>query len=299
MSARLLILCPGQGGQHAGMFDLARSDARASAFLARCAPAFDAATMFENRVAQPLVVAASLALWEAVRERVAPPALVAGYSIGELAAHSVAGAIDPAGAVALAARRATLMDDAARDHPGQAMAAISALALDRARAAAGKAGFEIAIVTGEDSCIAGGQADRWADLERAVLGAGARVQRLPVAVASHTALMADAVAPFAQLLEATPFQPSRCAVLSGLSGARIAGKAQAIDHLSRQLAQTIQWSACMDAAAEAGITVALELGPGAALSRMMQARHPHIGCRSASEFRSIDGIAGWVERQLG
>jgi [acyl-carrier-protein] S-malonyltransferase len=55
----------------------------------------------------------------------------------------------------------------------------------------------------------------------------------------------------------------------------------------------------MDTAAEAGITVALELGPGSALSRMLEARHPGIACRSAAEFRTVDGIAAWVGRQLG
>jgi malonyl CoA-acyl carrier protein transacylase len=36
MTMRLAILCPGQGAQHAGMFDLLREDAQAAAFLARC-----------------------------------------------------------------------------------------------------------------------------------------------------------------------------------------------------------------------------------------------------------------------
>jgi [acyl-carrier-protein] S-malonyltransferase len=132
-----------------------------------------------------------------------------------------------------------------------------------------------------------------------VHAAGARIQKLPVAIASHTPLMAEAVAPFARQLEAAAFGAQRCPVLSGIAATRVSGKVQAVDHLSRQLAQPIQWSACMDTAGEAGITVALELGPGSALSRMLAARQPGIACRSASEFRTVDGIAAWVERQLG
>jgi [acyl-carrier-protein] S-malonyltransferase len=52
----------------------------------------------------------------------------------------------------------------------------------------------------------------------------------------------------------------------------------------------------MDAAAEAGITVALELGPGAALSRMLRKRHPDIAARSVADFRTLDGIRRWLER---
>jgi [acyl-carrier-protein] S-malonyltransferase len=55
----------------------------------------------------------------------------------------------------------------------------------------------------------------------------------------------------------------------------------------------------MDAAVESGATVALELGPGASLSRMFRTRYPDLPCRSVSEFRSIDGIAAWLERQAG
>jgi hypothetical protein len=46
------------------------------------------------------------------------------------------------------------------------------------------------------------------------------------------------------------------------------------------------------------LTVALELGPGAALSRMLHARHPRIECRSVADFRSLDGIKKWLARHV-
>ena len=113
VSARLLLLCPGQGGQHGAMFDLARTDAGAAAMLdAAGLSAVDLETMFDNRVAQPAIVGATLAMWEALRRRLPAPSLVAGYSVGELSAYGVAGALDPLDAVRLAATRAGLMDAA-------------------------------------------------------------------------------------------------------------------------------------------------------------------------------------------
>jgi [acyl-carrier-protein] S-malonyltransferase len=294
MSARLLLLCPGQGNQHEAMFDMARGDPRAAAFLAQCA--LPEGSLFDNSVAQPAIVAATLAMWEALRRRAPAPALVAGYSIGELAAYGVAGALAPVQAVELARTRAQLMNAAAKATPAQALAALGGQPLERMRALALHHRFEIAIVTGEDSCIAGGLLDALPAFEQAIGAAGGRVQLLPVGIASHTSLMAPAVAPFAAALEAAPFGAQACPVLSGISAERIAGKERTVSHLSRQLAHTIEWSACMDAAAEAGVTVALELGPGAALARMLQARHPAIACRSAAEFRSLDGIAAWLLR---
>ena len=296
MNARLLLLCPGQGNQHEAMFDLARGDPRAAAFLAQCA--LPDGSLFDNGVAQPAIVAATLAMWEALRARVPAPALVAGYSIGELAAYAAAGALAPLQAVELARIRAQLMNGAAKATPAQALAALGGLPLGRMRALALAHRFEIAIVTAEDSCIVGGLLNALPALERAMAAAGGRLQLLPIGIASHTSLMAPAVAPFAAALEAAPFDAQACPVLSGISAERIAGKARAVSHLSRQLAHTIEWRACMDAAAEAGITIALELGPGAALARMLQARHPAIACRSAAEFRSLDGIAAWLRRHF-
>jgi [acyl-carrier-protein] S-malonyltransferase len=297
MTGRLLLLCPGQGGQNEAMFELALTDPHAAAFLGRCAPGRAWLDIFENRVAQPLVVAATLAMWEALRLRIPAPVLAAGYSVGELAAYAVSGALDPAQAVELARTRAALMDTAALAHPGQAMAAVSGLTLERIRAIAVQHGVHIAIVTGEDSGIAAGEGDGIRALEDEVIACGGRCQRLPVAVASHTPLMAAAVAPFAAALDAAEFARLACPVLSGIDAARVQDKRQAVDSLSRQLAETIEWSACMDAAVESGVTVALELGPGAALSRMFRSRHPDIACRSVSEFRTLDGIVTWLERQ--
>ena len=300
MSARLLLLCPGQGGQHSAMFDLARTDAGAAAMLDACGLAAGAPeSMFENRVAQPAIVGATLAMWEAIRHRVPAPSLVAGYSVGELSAYGVAGALDPLDAVRLATTRAQLMDGAAAATETQALVAISGLPLAHARTLALAGGFAIAIVTGHDSCIAGGFAAALPLLERTVTSSGGRLQRLPVGIASHTALMAPAVAPFANALMAAPFRTQVCPVLSGIGAETITGKARAVETLSRQLSDTIVWDNCMDAAAEAGITVALELGPGAALARMLQARQPHIVCRSVADFRSVDGIVAWLIRQVG
>jgi [acyl-carrier-protein] S-malonyltransferase len=280
------------------MFDLARTDAGAANLLDACGlSAAEPESMFENRMAQPLIVGATLAMWEALRRRVPAPSLVAGYSVGELSAYGVAGALEPVDAVRLAAARAALMDAAAATAP-QALVAIGGLPVDRTRTLARADAFDIAIVTGHDTCIAGGLEATLPHLERAVVSAGGRLQRLPVGIASHTALMAPAVAPFAGALLAAPFHAQACPVLSGIGAEKIASKARAVETLSRQLSETIVWSDCMDAAAEAGMTVALELGPGAALARMLQTRHPQIACRSVADFRSLDGIVAWLGRHF-
>lgn len=308
MAGRLVILCPGQGAQHPGMFDMARSDPAAGRLLDACfadaavgpalRAALDGEARFANAVAQPSIVAATLAMWTALGELPAPPALVAGYSIGELSAYGVAGALDPFDAIRLAAERARLMDACLADGPRQGMVALSGVPLEVLGDLLRRFGFHPAIVTGEDSLVAGGPASERERLVEAAAAEGAKATVLPVEVASHTPLLQGAVAPFAALLARRRWSAFAFPVLSGISAEALELAAKAMSELPRQIAETIRWRECMDACAEAGATVALELGPGAALSRMLQARHPQIACRSVSEFRSLDGIRAWLGRQV-
>jgi [acyl-carrier-protein] S-malonyltransferase len=310
MENRIAILCPGQGGQNPAMFDMARTDSHTNMLLDRWiadarldapldAILSDPSLLFANRFAQALIVAATLATWEAVRSAIPAPALVAGYSIGELSAYAVAGALSASDAVSLAATRARLMDACLADTPQQALFAVSGIAVMRVTGLLQQWDFHVAIHTGEDSCIVGGPAAMLAQAEHAVAAAGGRSSVLPVEVASHTRFMQAAVAPFADELGHRPFHDPQVPVLSGISAERIRQARKAIDHLSRQLAETIVWKDCMDACAESGATLALELGPGAALSRMLHARHPHIECRSVADFRSLDGVRKWLARHGG
>lgn len=308
MNARLLLLCPGQGNQHLHMFDLARTSAAGAALLDQLAPdlpLLDEAHLFANASAQPLIVAATLVIWEALRadenaqaNALPAPALVAGYSIGELTAYAVAGALSPQDAVRLASRRAALMNACRHTHPEQSLVALSGLVLPQIAHIAAAHAFSISIETGDDTCIVGGPAPALAALQTEIAAAGGRSQLLPVEVASHTAYMAEAVAPFADALQAVSFQPQRAPVVAGIDAANVMEKSGAVSTLSRQLAEPIRWLACMDAFAEAGITAALELGPGGALARMLQARHPHIQSRSVADFRTLDGVRKWLERAL-
>jgi hypothetical protein len=206
------------------------------------------------------------------------------------------GAIFSLGMLCATARRAQLMDDSLATHPGQALVTITGLPLQAAATLAASHNYQISIETGDDSCITGGPAAAAQALEQAIVAAGGRSRRLPVEVASHTHYMESAVAPFAEALRQTNFNTMSAPVLAGINATAVTDKAQAVDLLSRQLAEKVRWLACMDAAAEAGITYALELGPGNALTRMLQSRQPHINARSVADFRSLDGIRKWLDR---
>lgn len=313
MTSRLAILCPGQAGQHAGMFDLVRQDSEVAQLLKTwrleevCGHNLDdilanEELLFANRIAQPLVVAAILSTWEAVKKVLPRPAVAAGYSIGELAAWSVAGAWGAADTIQVASLRAAFLQACITPEQPHTMLALS---LPRSLAHAGSLGkvlqshgFFPAIEVDEDSLIAGGLRDNAALLTEELTRLGGKVTPLPIEIASHTPLMRDAVAPFSTALNECHFDPPGFPVLEGISGMRLQSKQGALSALSRQLAEPIRWHAVMDSLVEAGVTTAVELGPGAALSRMLKTRHPHIECRSVSEFRSLDGVKKWINQHV-
>jgi [acyl-carrier-protein] S-malonyltransferase len=293
------------------MFDLVREDAHASALLQTwpleelCGHPLteilsDERLLFSNPIAQPLVVAAILATWEAVKTIVPKPVVVAGYSIGELASWSVAGALAAEETIRLAALRAQLLQACIAPEQPQQMLAISLsqslIQMADIQPLLSAHGFYVAIEVDEDSVIAGGLRNQVDALEAAVTAAGGKVTRLPIEIASHTPWMQTAVQPFEQAVANSNIKALSFPVLAGISGARLHDQVNAASMLSRQLAEPIRWQAVMDGLHEAGVTLAIELGPGAALAKMLKTRHPHIQCRSIAEFRSLAGVKKWISQ---
>ncbi|MBN5138710.1 malonate decarboxylase subunit epsilon [Stenotrophomonas maltophilia] len=300
----LALLCPGQGAQHAAMFEHVRDlpAARnvleaASAVLGR--DVFAAAadeSRFGNALAQPLLCAASLAHWQGLREAVQAPVLVAGYSIGELAAHAIAGSVDAATCLALAARRAWLMDSASPADAG--LQAVLGLERHVLQPLCDLHGAYVAIANGHDHFIVGGTHASLQGLADAARARGAGIRPLPVHVPAHTPLLAAAVAPFAAALDASALQAPRLPLLAGIDARPVRDRTTAVHTLSLQLAQTIEWAQVMRQAFERGARVFLQLGPGNALARMVAPAYPCCEVRAVEEFQSLEGAAAWIRSAL-
>lgn len=298
------LLCPGQGDQSSGMFDILAGDAQAQTILDIYAreiggdPTRVGEDMLHvNVVAQPLVCALQLATWAGLRGKNLPePRAIAGYSVGELAAYGCAGALAPGEVIRLAKRRAQEMDAATPGEGG--LMAVRGLDLPTIRMLCEKFGVEIAIVNDFDRLVIGGRREALDRCAEAAAAAGAKVTPLNIAIASHTSLMRPAVENFRAALEAADWRAHSTPVMAGTSGAPVYSKAQAIDVLARQIAETVNWAACLDGLVEMGCTVLLELGPGAGLSRMARERAPGVAARSVADFHSPDGVVAWVTRQL-
>lgn len=297
-------LCAGQGAQNRDMLRVVAGhpaarpvlDAAGAALgcdLVRFVAEAPEAALFANRAGQVLTVAAAVAWWTALGSE--PPAIVAGYSVGQVAALACAGVIAPQAAPAIAAARAECMDRAAP--PGAGLAAVTGLAHADVAALARAHGLAVAIDNGPGSVVLGGAGDA---LEAALAAArargAARAVRLPVAVPSHTPLLAAATPAFRRVLEDAKLRAPDPAIhlIDGLAGDRVWTIADAVAAASDALSTTIHWASCQEVCMEAGATRLLEIGPGRALARMAAEREETIPVRAAADFQTIEGVRAWL-----
>ena len=148
------------------------------------------------------------------------PLVVAGYSVGELAAWGVAGLLDYEECPDLAAQRAAAMDKSTTEPSG-----LSGDPRSYARRGGSDlhrpTGAYVAIVNAEDQMLVGGTRKALDAVVHDAQAAGAeRTTMLPVAVPSHTPLLAEASARSGKHLSSAPARrvPSDVRLLSGIDG---------------------------------------------------------------------------------
>lgn len=311
---KLAILCSGQAGQHCRMLDgildapdCAELRALASDVLGHDVAAWwrglDAKQIFANANAQFAIALYQIATWARIAPLVPQPAVVAGYSLGEALAWHVAGALDAVQTLRLVRLRAELMDKVAarltrgsgegcmvlwrgRSTPAMRAARERAIALHGLEIAIHRPGGDL-VLGGPEAAIDAFVADpavRHADLKR-----------LQVSVPSHTRWLADAVAPFRDALAAAPLADPVVPVLAGIDGSVLRRRGDALAQLPAQLARPLHWDWCEETLASLGVDLALELGPGNDLAKLLENSEAGTAARGVEEFGAVAGLREWLE----
>ncbi|MFV0451493.1 MAG: ACP S-malonyltransferase, partial [Propioniciclava sp.] len=218
----------------------------------------------DTAVAQPLLVAASLLAATALLEEIGPGDLIAGHSVGEIAAAGIAGVLTASDAMHLVRERALGMAEASaatpttmaavvRGEPGNVMETIAGV------------GAIPANNNGGGQIVAAGTVEQIAEL-RANPPAGARVIPLAVAGAFHTDHMRAGQERLSAVAgQITPADPQGI-LLSNADGAVIESGATYLDRLVSQVTNPVRWDLCMETMASLGVTGIIELPPAGTLT---------------------------------
>jgi [acyl-carrier-protein] S-malonyltransferase len=273
------ILFPGQGSQTSGM---AAVTAAHRPDLLEQARAELGADPFEQiaegtHFAQPALYCASLAHWQ---QAGAPAgAMIAGHSLGELAALVAAGSLDAEAGLRLAVVRGRLMEDASRENPGGMLAVLGGEE-ESVREIAARFGLTVANDNAPGQAVLSGDAEVIGEARKEARAAGAKAIRLPVAGAFHSPLMEPAVAPFRAALDEVEFRPPRVPVVSCTAAAPLEDVREG---LAAALTEPVRWQATLKRMRSDGAATFLETGPGDVLTGLVRRTLDDVEARSLAE----------------
>ena len=297
----LALLFAGQGAQKVGMGkSLYAGSAAARALydqantvlgwdLAKISFEGPEAELTQTKVCQPALFVHGLATLTAVEEagKLPPVSIAMGLSLGEVTALTAAGVFDFATGLKVVAERGRLMQLACEQTVG-GMAAV--IGEERAKVAELCQQFDIeaANFNAPGQIIISGEKSR---VEAAVAAAKDRGMKkvipLNVAGAYHSKLMEPARAAFAQYLDTVTFAPPAFTVFSNTTGQAVTEPDQIKAALVKQVVSSVLWEDCMRAAAAAGATEFLELGPGGVLAGLARSTERAWSVKSYAEFADI------------
>ena len=311
---RIAFVFPGQGSQSVGMGKiLAEASPAAAAVLAEADEAlnepisrlaFDGpAEQLDLTVnAQPAIVAVSIAFLAALRERwaavgiAAPePVYIAGHSLGQYSAMVAAGVISLSDAVRLVRERGKQMQASGQGRSG-AMAAIIGLADDRIPEllALGEPYGSVTVANRNSPGQIVISGDR-AAVEAAVAGVkdlGARRGIvLPVSVAAHSSLMAEAAAGMTRVLAPIAFADPTVPLLANADAAPITSGEVARGELIAHLTRGVDWVAAVGRMSADGVTTFIEIGPGKVLTGLTKRIAPEANSIATDDPGVPGGIA--------
>ncbi len=299
----LAFVFPGQGAQAPGMgqdvfdeFDSAKAvfkaaDERLGFPISQLCFEGPEEKLKETAIAQPAIVAASLAYLAAARdmEILPQPAFVAGHSLGEYTALAAADVLDVADVVQLAALRGRLMQLASQQAPG-AMAAVMGIDEPTLFEVVLDTGVYVANYNSPGQVVISGERDKMAKAAENLTAKGARVVPLAVSGAFHTPLMAPAAEGLAKVVERLAFRDARIPVIANTTGEPITAAADIRAELLKQLTTSVYWQKSVEHMIAAGVTTFIEIGPGKVLSGLIRRINREVKTINLSDAQAIKNL---------
>ena len=277
----LAIIAPGQGSQTPGMLASWLEDPKQAELLSswsenigldllHLGTTADADEIKDTANAQPLIVAAGLLSANALNAA-GKFSYVAGHSVGEITAASIAGALTPLDAMKLVRARGVEMAKAAATTPA-GMSAVLGGDRDVVLKAISDLGLVAANDNGGGQIVAAGSLDALAQLAPE----GARVRALAVAGAFHTSYMQPAVEPLRTLAQSLTAAEPSVSVISNRDGEEVSEGREILNRIVSQIASPVRWDVCMQRLATLGVTGVIEVAPAGTLVGLIKRAVPTI-----------------------
>lgn len=275
-------LFAGQGAQYPGMGRSLQENSEAASAVFAAADAVRPGTSEQcfhgsaqelvcTANTQPCVFCVDLAAARALEEAGIHADAVAGFSLGELAALSFAGAFADEDGFSFVCRRAQAMDCAARSNPS-GMAAVLKLENETVEQLCQE--FEQVYPVNYNcpgQLTIAAQRSQLAAFCKRVQEAGGRAVELAVSGGFHSPFMNPAAQELAKELEHCQIQPCRIPVYANCTALPYPSRHEEVRQLiAQQVNHPVRWEQTIRQMIEDGFTTMIEVGPGKTLSGLVK-----------------------------
>ena len=253
----------------------------------------------DTAVTQPLVVASALLGAAELRRRGQVPCdtMVAGHSIGEIAALAIAGVVSEADALRLASVRGAAMSRACAERPTGMIAVLGGVEAD-VLLSLDTAGLQPANRNGAGQIVAAGPLEACDALEQNP-PSRARLRRLEVAGAFHTHHMASAVDEVRDLADTIEVNDPELTLVSNADGMFVTSGRDALDRVVSQITHPVRWDLCTQTMLKLGVDAFIELPPSGSLvglAKRMMRDVPRYGVTTPEDLElaleSVPALSG-------
>jgi acyl transferase domain-containing protein len=240
-----------------------------------------AALLEDTTHAQPALFAIEVALHEALAKRGLSPDVLAGHSVGEIAAAHIAGVFELSGAARLVAARGRLMGALPA---GGVMAAIEATETEATGSIEGReSDLALAAINGPKATVISGTEEAVEDVRARWEEQGRKTKRLAVSHAFHSPLMEPMLGEFAEVAESLTYREPKIPVVSNVTGEVLSAE-EATDpaYWVAHARQPVRFADAIETLHEQGASTYMELGPDPVL------------CAVARECLGEEGEAAFI-----
>jgi [acyl-carrier-protein] S-malonyltransferase len=259
----------------------------------------DAETIKDTKIAQPLIVAASMASCAVLVEALKDDSVfagVAGHSVGEIAAANIAGVLDTEAALKFVKARGEQMARAATLESSSMAAVVGGeqkIVLDHLA----NLGLFAANYNGKGQIVAAGSSSKIQDLIDTP-PPGTRVVGLAVAGAFHTSFMETAKVPLSSLASSIRTENPKLLLWSNSDGARVDSGDKFLELLINQVSNPVRWDLTMDSMVSDGVSAVIELLPGGTLTGIAKRAMPGVATLALKSPEDLEKAAAFVREQV-
>ena len=305
----IALTCPGQGAQTPGFLapwlelesfrqQIEKYSSILEMDLIHFGTEADAETIKDTKIAQPLIVAASMASHAELVQALKDDSLfagVAGHSVGEIAAANIAGVLDTEAALKFVKARGEQMARAATLESSSMAAVVGGeqeIVLDHLA----NLGLFAANYNGKGQIVAAGSSAKIQDLIDTP-PPGTRVVGLAVAGAFHTSFMETAKVPLSSLASSIRAENPKLLIWSNSDGARVDSGDKFLELLINQVSNPVRWDLTMDSMVSDGVSAVIELLPGGTLTGIAKRAMPGVATLALRSPEDLEKATAFVREQ--